>query len=302
MNDNVATRFDPMLDTLDRVVWAIEVRDPLQLAVDGLGETTRTAMSELAAAHGCTLGVCVGDDSYDSTPEGTFYRWDISVPREQHLDRDDTGTPRAITALGAWLATQLPAGLDDWTYEPDLTETWQAAVSDELRDDAADLLVPLEASVLGLRRDGAQEIEPLLRCHTGAAEPRAGTYALLLGHDPDVAEQGYPPWLALSAGHIPPDGFWTTAAGAALSRLSYTDHPILMTPRPAPSVWWISVTTAPFVPTIPTPASAFTPSPPTATPGARHQWTGTDPAALVARATADLLALFPYLRDNATRS
>jgi hypothetical protein len=123
---------------------------------------------------------------------------------------------------------------------------------------------------LGLRRDGAQEIEPLLRCHTGGEDPLAGTYALLLAHDPDVAESEFAPWLVLYTGHIPPAGFWTTPTGAQLTRFSCTDHPILLLPRPAAATWWISVATAPFVPTIPTTAtSAFTPTAPTATPGDR---------------------------------
>lgn len=295
MNDKAA-RFDPVLDQLDQVVWAIEVRDPHQLTPAGIGERTRAAMTELAATHGCVLGVCVDDDSYDLVPEGTYYRWDISVPREQHLDRDASDIPRAITALGTWLRTQLPSELDNWTFEPDVTETWHATAATELRTDAAELLMPLEVALLGLRRDGAQEIEPLLRCHTFGADPLAGTYSLLLGRDPDVrSEVG--PWLVLYAGHIPPAGFWTTSTGAQLARFAYTDHPILMTPLPTAVTWWISVATAPFVPTVPSPAlSPFTPARPTATPGARHQWTGTDPAALVERATTDLLALFPNLR------
>jgi hypothetical protein len=182
-------------------------------------------------------------------------------------------------------------------YEPDITETWHATAPDELRADTSELLVPLEVALLGLRRDGAQEIEPLLRCHTIGEEPLAGTYTLLLGHDPDAHGQ-VTPWLVLSAGHIPPAGFRATPAGTQLARFAYTDDPILMTPRPAVTTWWISVATSPFVPTIPTATtSAFTPAGPTAAPGARHQWTGTDPAALVERATTDLLALFPYLRD-----
>lgn len=300
MDDNAATRSAPTLDTLERVVWAIEVRDPHRLTADGIGDRTRAAMTGLAAAHGCVLGVCVDDDSYDLTPEGTYYRWDISVPRRLHLDRDATGVPRVITALGAWLRTQLPAGVNDWTYEPDITETWQAAAADALRADADELLSPLEAALLGLRCDGAQEIRPLLRCHTGDEQPLAGTYSLLLGHDPDAAGGDFTPWLVLYAGHIPPAGFWATPAGTRLARFASTDHPVLTIPRPTSTTWWIGIATSPFVPAATT-TSASAPAVPTTAPGARHQWTGTDADALVKRTTTDLLALFPRLRNTTTR-
>ena len=57
----------------------------------------------------------------------------------------------------------------------------------------------------------------------------AGTYAMLLCHNTDVAGREFAPWLVLSTGHIPPARFWTTPAGARLARFSRTDHPILMT-------------------------------------------------------------------------
>jgi hypothetical protein len=171
-------------------------------------------------------------------------------------------------------------------------------MADALRAEASDLLVPLEVALLGLRRDGAQEIEPHLRCYTNGEEPLVGRYAMWLCKDPEVAVREFGSWLVLAAGHIPPAAFWTTPAGA---RFADIDGPILMAPRPAVTTWWINISTGCFTATIPTAkVSAFTPDRPSATPGARHQWTGTDAAALVDRAATDLLALFPSLRDSAT--
>jgi hypothetical protein len=196
-----------------------------------------------------------------------------------------------------WLITQLPAGLDQWTNQPDPFETWQVAAAEQLRATASELLVPLEAALLARRRDGAEELEPLLRCHSTDGDLLAGTYALRLARDPDTGSGPYAPWLVLYAGHNPPAGFWATAAGAGLARFAYTDHPILLSPRPRGTNWWISIATSPFSPNS-APASALAPPPPIVSPGARHQWTATDPASLVGRATADLLALFPHLEPR----
>ena len=43
---------------------------------------------------------------------------------------------------------------------------------------------PLEVALLGLRRDGAQEIDPHLRCYTNGEEPLVGRYAMWLCKDP----------------------------------------------------------------------------------------------------------------------
>lgn len=292
-------RLDPTLDGHDQVVWAIEVGDPARLTAAGIGERTRAALSALAAAHGCALRGWVDDDSYDLTEQGTYYRWDIGVPRAVHLDRDSSGVPRAITTLGAWLATQLPAEVSDWTYQPDLAETRHASAAAQLRVEAGELLVALETALLASRRDGAEEIDPLLRCHSNDGESLAGTYALLLARDPDHAGSAVAPWLVLYAGHTAPPGLWGSDAGAQLAQGAFTDHPVLISPRPPGTTWWISVSTATFVPLDDSRRSAFTAAPPSPTPGARHQWTGTDPAALVARAAADLHTLFPPAPDAA---
>jgi hypothetical protein len=87
---------DPRLDALERVVWTIEVRDPDQLAAAGVRERTLPGITELAATYGCVLRDCSDDDSYDDAIP--YYQWNIVVPREAHLDRDDSGVPRVSAA------------------------------------------------------------------------------------------------------------------------------------------------------------------------------------------------------------
>jgi hypothetical protein len=44
-------------------------------------------MTEMAGSLGCVYSHCVDDDSYDLTPEGTYYAWSVRVPRDKLLHR-----------------------------------------------------------------------------------------------------------------------------------------------------------------------------------------------------------------------
>lgn len=274
------------LDHCSWIVWDLEVRDPRQLAREGVAARTEKPMKELASSLGCVLDACTDDDSYDLTPQGTYYSWLVRVPRSEHERRGQQGIPVVVSQLQQLLRTLLPSELDDWRTGPDRSLTLLDAAGTALHELYADLLEPFETALVPLRRDGAEKLEP--RVQTWAVdEPTSGTYALWLCSDPDPADMS---WLVLHVGLVAGPGFWSSQAGESLRRFGVVeDSPVLMTPRPSSPTWWASLDTALF-------SKGARPNSPAARgAGARHQWTSQDAAVLADRVVRDLHALFPKL-------
>jgi hypothetical protein len=269
------------LDELDWVVWNLEVQDPGELTESGVGERTAPAVMRLAGSLGCVFVQCCDDDAVDGVP---YYSWLVRVPREEHRRRDDQGIPSVVGALHAHLRTQVPDRVDQWRIYPERDLSWRDDAGRVLRSGYDDLLDPLEAVLLGLRRDGAQQIDPEARCWWWSADRTvlAGTYTLWLCQDPDVEDSGR--WLFVNAGLTVTDTFWDGRPGQGLLRSGVTPgNPVLVWPRPAAHQWLITVTTATFMisPTAPRPDAV----------GAAYRWTSRDGTALAGRVGVDLRAL-----------
>ncbi|MCE7011803.1 hypothetical protein LWC34_54665 [Kibdelosporangium philippinense] len=278
---------DADLARLGWIVWTIEVRDPEQRAAPDIGARTEQAMTEMAGSLGCVFSHCVDDDSYDLTPEGTYYSWSVRVPRGEHLRRNEHGVPIAVAALWDYLRTKLPKGLDDWHVRPDRDLSLRDAAADVLREAYPDLLRPMEVAMLGLRRDGAQNLDPRAECWSGIGATMAGSYALWVATDPGATT---PCWLVLHVGMVPPAGFWSSSAGQRMSRFSPDrSDPVLILPRPPAPLWMATIETGAFT----TNAEARLTDPHTV--GARHEWTSPDAEQLAHRVSRDLQALFPRL-------
>src|SRR6266581_4570598 len=153
--------------------------------------TELSSMAEIAGQRGCVFVQCCDDDAVDGVP---YYSWLVRVPRAEHRRRNDQGLPVVVTALHDHLRTQLPQQVDQWRIHPDRDLSWRDEAGRLLRKAYGDLLDPLEVALLGLRRDGAQKLDPEARCWwwSGSGE-LAGTYALWLCQDPDV--EGLQRWL-----------------------------------------------------------------------------------------------------------
>jgi len=269
------------LDGLDWVVWNIEARDPAALTEPGVGERTGPAMTEMAGSLGCVFVQCCDDDTVDELP---YYSWLVRVPRHEHLRRNAQGIPVAVTALHAYLRTQLPQQVNDWQVCPDRTLSYSDQAGRALRRGYDDLLDPLEVALLGLRRDGAQDLNPEARCWWSDHDRMAGIYTMWLCRDPDV--EVVPRWLLVTAGLVVADDFWTSDPGQGLRRFGVKPgDPVLVTPRPAAHQWMVTVTTATF---LTAPAAGRPPAV-----GASHRWTSRDGQRLAHRVAADLRALFP---------
>jgi hypothetical protein len=278
---------DAELARLDWIMWTLEVRDPEQRAAPDIGERTEQAMTEMAGSLGCVYSHCVDDDSYDLTPEGTYYAWSLRVPRSEHLRRNEHGVPIAVAALWDYLRTQLPTGVDNWHVRPDHDLSLRDAAADVLREAYPDLLRPLEVAMLGLRRDGAQNLDPRAECWSGIGTTMAGSYALLLANDPGATT---PCWLVLRVGMVPPTGFWSSAAGQRMSQFSPDrGDPVLILPRPPAPLWMATIETGAFT----TDAEARLPDLHAVC--ARHEWISPDAEQLARRVSRDVQALFPHL-------
>jgi hypothetical protein len=269
------------LDELDWVVWNLEVQDPRELTEPGVGERTAPAVTRMADSLGCVFVQCCDDDAVGGVP---YYSWLVRVPREEHRRRDDQGIPSVVGALHAHLRTQVPDRVDLWRIYPEPDLSWRDDAGRVLRSGYGDLLDPLEAVLSGLRRDGAQHIDPEARCWWWSADRTvlAGTFTLWLCQDPDVEDFGR--WLIVNAGLAVTDTFWGGQAGRGLRRSGVTPgNPVLVWPRPAAYQWLITVTTATFMipPTAPRPDAV----------GAAYRWTSRDGTALADRVGVDLRAL-----------
>jgi hypothetical protein len=269
------------LDELDWVVWDLEVWDPGELTESGVGQRTAPAMTEMAGSLGCVFIQCCDDDAVDGVP---YYSWLVRVPRDEHLRRDDQGVPVVVGALHTHLRTQIPERVNEWRIRPDRDLSWRDATGRVLRSAYDDLLDPLEAALLGLRRDGAQAMDPEARCWWwgDGGDVLAGTYALWLCQDPDVEGSGR--WLIVNAGLAVADDFWDDRHGQGLQRSGVKPgSPVLVLPRPAAHQWLVTVTTWSFLipPTAPRPYAV----------GASYRWTSRDGKALAQRVGADLCVL-----------
>ncbi|RSM67437.1 hypothetical protein DMB66_15900 [Actinoplanes sp. ATCC 53533] len=269
------------LDELDWVVWNLEVSDPGELTEPGVSERTTPAVTQMAGSPGCVFIQCSDDDAVDGVP---YYSWLVRVPREEHLRRDDQGVPVVVGALHAHLRTQVPERVDQWRVYPDRGLSRRDEAGRVLRHAYDDLLDPLETVLLGLRRDGAHEMDPEARCwwRSNDRTALAGTYTLWLCQDPDV--DGAARWLLVNAGLAVTDTFWDGRHGQGLRRFGVKpDSPVLVWPRPVAHQWLITVTTGSFM--IPPTASR-----PDAV-GASYRWTSRDGTALAHRVGVDLRAL-----------
>jgi hypothetical protein len=275
----------------DWFVWGVEVRDPQQLAENGVGERTGPAVAALAAERGCRFEYCVDDDSYDLEPAGTYYRWLVRVSSAEHHRRGGDGIPSLVGEIWRTLRGMLPEDLTDWSVRLDLSLTMDTAASGLMRATYADLLEPLEDALHNLRRNGAQDLEPLAKVWTNHGGPvLAATYHMLMDvQDPRPGS----PWLVLDAGIAPPDGFRATDAGRRLTMFGVApDAPVLIHPRPRPVLWAAEMTTSHFPSSSP---NAIQSGAPTAA-GAKYRWTSPDVEGLVRILSRDLRVLLAARR------
>ncbi|WP_284741840.1 hypothetical protein [Amycolatopsis sp. RTGN1] len=276
MVDNVTTELDA-----DWIVWGIEARDPSRLTQPGIGARTEQALIEMCESAGCVYLGCVDDDSHDLTPEGTYYRWQVRIPQAEHRRRTENDVPFAVAALTDYLRSLLPDGVEDWFIRLDPDRTRRLAVSDAMREVYADLLRPVEDTLLGLRSDGAQQRAPLVNFWAADDDYLAGDYALWLAKDRTVGCAPRP-WLVLNVGVVASAEWWTTPAGRDMTRFGHTPgSPVLLLPRPDSPVWKASITSG-------TSAAAGGVS-------ARYEWQAGDGATLAERLGQELPALFPNL-------
>lgn len=270
-------------DRLRWYAWRIFVTDPHRRAGDDVGDRTASAAAEVAGAHGAVYQYCVDDDELDGVP---YYEWRLSVPRSA-VPATAAEPPAAVTALLEHLQQELP-GLGGWRAFEDGSASLDETVAADLRDDYADLLRPLEVRLLGLRRGGAQKVDPMVRVLLPADEPEycaVGLYELTLTTDLDT---GVPCWVMLNAGVAVGRAGLPAAARNALARWGdRPDHPILLYPRPQRPRFLATLTS-----------------------GGRGRgqvggvaqqsqlrWTSDDPAALAARVTRAVVGLFPQLDE-----
>lgn len=273
---------DPSAVNYPWVVWNLEVRDPRRLAPVGVADRTRQPVQEVAESLGYSLYDCA-DDEHDGVP---YYSWLVRVPRDAP---EVAGLPAGVGLIREVLASLLPTPLTDWDIRPDQDRTRRLGAGDTLRQVYADVLDPFEAALKPLRRDGAEDLEPEAKIWA-ADQAHAGTYTLWLCAEPGLQFQR---WLVLYVGLVADTEFRNSPAGLSLARFGISfQHPVLTTPRPSRPRWMASLDTA-FFSTDPT---SGTETPHGA--GARHQWTSTDPAALLERTVRDLRALYPQLTDR----
>jgi len=265
----------------DWIVWGIEARDPSRLTEPGIGARTAQSLTDMCEAAGCVYLGCVDDDSLDLTPEGTYYRWQVRIPQAENRRRTEDDVPFAVAAMTDYLRSLLPDGVDEWLIRFDPDRTRRLAVSDAMREIYADLLCPVENTLLGLRSDGAQQRAPLVNFGAADDDHLAGDYALWLGKD-QTAGSTPRPWLVLNVGVSASAEWWTTPAGRDMVRLGHTPGtPVLLLPRPDRPVWKATIASGAG-----------------ATPGgvsARYEWQAGDGATLAQRLGRELPLLFPNL-------
>jgi hypothetical protein len=264
------------------VVWCLEVRDPQQLTPDGLADRTQHSMTELAGSLGCVFDHCDDYDSMDGTPASTYYAWFVRVPQAEHQRRGPDSLPVAIRALYDHLRSQLPPALTDWRLEPDRNLTRRAVADVYFKDVYADVIQPLEVALLGLRRDGAEKLDPHVYLWAQDGEAAGATYALWLCKSPDDPSW----WLYLQVGYLAGEEIWNGPLGRGFRRFGVSPQsPILTFPRPETAMWVARVETARIPPGALVTDLVF----------ACHQWIAADGEELADRVARDLTSLFPRL-------
>ncbi|MET7489492.1 hypothetical protein [Streptomyces sp. NPDC005538] len=266
----------------DWVMWRLEVSDPGQVVAEGLADRTAQSMTELAGTLGCVYSHCVDYDSMDGTAEGTYYAWYVRVPQAEHQRRGPDALPVAVITLQDHLRSVLPDALTDWRLAPDGYLTGRVLADAAFKDVYADVIAPLEVALLGLRRDGAEKLDPDAQMWAQTEDGAAATYALWLCKNPDDAEVSS--WLVLYVGYLAGPEFWDSPLGQQMRRFGVSPgQPVLTLPRPGPVMWVASAETLPI-----TPGSKVLPLV-----GVRHQWTARDGQQLADRVKRDLRALLP---------
>jgi hypothetical protein len=286
------TMSDTGIADSELVVWELEVRDPLGIAADGAAADAEGPARDLAASLGCTLTAFWedADGDNDLVPEAPTYTWAVRIRQDEHRRRDKDDVPVVVASIRRELQSLLPPELGDWRIAPDWGLTQVEADNLAVRDAYPDLLGSLESALLPLRADGAGDHEPQASIWARGDNGSAGTYSLWLCEDPDFSH-----WLILHAGVAPQDGFWDSPAGTGLLRHGVQDRdPVVLLPRPAAPVWMASLSVGSF-----SKARLRSDAPGGRVPGALHQWTSGDPAALAARVSRDLQALLPRLGSPA---
>lgn len=260
-------------------MWRLEVKDPGQLAGPDLAERTEQTMTELAGSLGCQYDHCVDYDAVNGTP---YYAWWVRVPQAEHQRSGPDGLPHAVTALHEHLRTLLPQALSDWHISPDDDLTTRVWADGAFKDCYADLIGPIEVALLGLRRDGAQKLDPTVYVWALEGEEAGASYAMQLCRNPD-ADSG---WLVLSVGYLAGDMLWESPLGRRMRRFGVRpDAPVLTLPRPRQAMWVVQAETA----------RLESKAPLTDGTGARHQWTGRNAHDLADRVARDLRKLWPHL-------
>jgi hypothetical protein len=170
-----------------------------------------------------------------------------------------------------------PRTLEQWDVGPNISSTRWYTTSNEFRAVYDDLIGPIEAALLGVRRDGAEELDPCCSLKANDGTHRQSVYALWLSHDPDSNDRYPASWLVLHVGFVPEERFWPWQDGLPHA-------PALLLPRPSTLTWGARITTM-----------AFGNPGQVGKSGADYQWRAADPQVLAERVVRDVRALYPRL-------
>lgn len=287
-------------------IWQIRVTDGVGRADDTVRSQTFGPLAAAAAGLGCRLL----DVHSAEAPSGSFvdimHTWLVGVPAAAHDAA--VGTPAVVEELLAVVRSLMPPRLRREiaaAYAPQLSvDTW---FRENIRDAYRDLLDPLEAVALPLRRE--EDLAPPEIWQRGddtVTGRQVCRYALFLGNDPDYTSE-----FVGRAAQRDPDytrTLFLTAGLASSARLRTGEvlaAPVLLYPRPdEPITYWHAELVvgsfeelndrrwAPIFTDFDDPND---PDLPRGAVGARHQWAATSPEGLVSIVQRDLPGLIAVM-------
>jgi hypothetical protein len=219
-------------------VWQISAEDPRPGSPD-FDALIEPSLAQAAAGLGCDFDMYSVDAVFVGPVETDIgvHSWYVRVPRDQYMAG---GPPQCVRQLVEHLRTLVPSELGGWSAQVHGDFTVRHELDALFKEEYADLITPLEAALLGMRRDGAQEMNPQTYLWHGSLDggPSVATYTMWLGRDPDYQDRDTSAWLHLQAGFLPRPAFQTTPAAQKLAKYQFAPAtPLLLMPRPDTGRW-----------------------------------------------------------------